>query len=214
MIERAIGVFGGTFDPVHKGHIQMALEAKQHLGLEEVRLIPCHCPPHRDTPTVNSEQRLHLLSLAATGHRGLVVDDRELRRDGASYTVDTLASLRQELDEQHSLVFILGMDAFVHLKHWHQWERLRELAHLVVLERPNSPLVSDSELRSWLANADSPEAIYERQSGALVMLRQSLLPISATQIRQQLSCGDAASDLPESVARYINEQGLYKSPFK
>lgn len=212
-MKKIIGVLGGTFDPVHNAHLQMAMEAKQTLGLDEVRLVPCHRPPHRETPTVSSQQRLHLLSLAVSTCDGLEVDDRELYRDKASYTVDTLLSLRDELGEQVSLVFMLGTDAFAHLKTWHQWSRLRELAHLVIIARPDNTEVSDVELKQWISEADDIDIIGQQAAGGLIMLKQSLLAVSATDIRQQLSNGEEVGDLPLLVANYIKEQGLYKKAF-
>lgn len=212
-MKKIIGILGGTFDPVHNAHLQMAMEAKQTLGLDEVRLVPCHRPPHRETPTVSSQQRLHLLSLAVSTCDGLEVDDRELYRDKASYTVDTLLSLRDELGEQVSLVFMLGTDAFAHLKTWHQWSRLRELAHLVIIARPDNTEVSDVELKQWISEADDIDIIGQQAAGGLIMLKQSLLAVSATDIRQQLSNGEEVGDLPLLVANYIKEQGLYKKAF-
>jgi nicotinate-nucleotide adenylyltransferase len=191
----------------------MAIEARECLGLDEVRLIPCHRPPHRDAPTVDSFQRLHLLSLAISGHEGLLVDDRELMRDTASYTVDTLISLRTELGADLSIVLMLGVDAFVHLTTWHQWQRLRELAHIAVIARPNSPAIIDEELKQWLSQADDHNIVHQQATGGVLMLTQSLLPISATTIRQQLKNGEEVTDLPSQVAKYISEQGFYKKHF-
>jgi nicotinate-nucleotide adenylyltransferase len=207
---KRIGVFGGTFDPVHNAHIQMAVEAKQALSLDEVRLIPCHKPPHRDTPAATSEQRLALLQLAVTGCEGLVVDDREIRRDTASYTIDTLLSLRQELGDQVSIVFLLGMDAFVQLHTWHRWQALRDLAHIAVMSRPNSAQVKDAVLQEWVNTADDTSIVGRQAAGGLTLLSQSLLAVSATGIRQQLSEYVIPTELPLAVAQYIKEQGLYQ----
>jgi nicotinate-nucleotide adenylyltransferase len=212
-VRQTIGVFGGTFDPVHNGHIQMAVEARESLSLDEVRLIPCHRPPHREAPSVDSLQRLHLLSLAISGHQGLLVDDRELRRDTASYTVDTLISLRAELGAELSIVLMLGMDAFAHLTTWHQWQRLRELAHIAVIARPNSSAIVDGELKQWLSQVDDHSIVHQQAAGGVLMLTQSLLPISATAIRQQLKNGEEVTDLPPQVVEYINAQGFYKNHF-
>ena len=129
---KAVGVFGGTFDPVHKGHIQMALEAKKQLDLEEIRLIPCHVPPHREQPVLNSACRLQLLQLAVSGIAGIVIDDRELFREGPSFTVDTLKALRNELTSERgdevSLVLILGADAYARLNTWERWQEIPALA--------------------------------------------------------------------------------------
>ncbi|PPD32864.1 MAG: nicotinic acid mononucleotide adenylyltransferase, partial [Methylomonas sp.] len=127
-----IGIFGGTFDPVHYGHLRSALEVKELFGLDEVRLIPCYQPPHRDQPKASATMRLQMLQQAINHEPGLVVDSRELNRAGPSYMVDTLKSLREEFSEQTLLLFI-GSDAFENLTSWHRWQQLFDYAHLVVL---------------------------------------------------------------------------------
>ncbi|MFT5420988.1 MAG: nicotinate-nucleotide adenylyltransferase [Candidatus Endobugula sp.] len=212
---KAIGIFGGTFDPVHNGHLQMALEAKDALGLAEVRLVPCHRPPHRDEPMLTAPQRLSLLSLAvkaldAQGEAGLVVDKRELLRPTTSYTIDTLLSCRQEFGDAVSLALMLGADAFAQLDTWRHWQQLRKLAHIVVMARPDSGLPDNTILNEWMANADTLDIVTQQASGGFILLQQSLLAISATQIRQQLIENKTVCELPPVVADYIQQQGLYK----
>jgi nicotinate-nucleotide adenylyltransferase len=225
---KAIGMLGGTFDPVHNGHIQIALDALDTLALDEVRLMPCHRPPHRDCPTLSSEQRVALLHLAVKEHPQLSVDTRELLREQASYTVTTLEGLRQELGEDVSLVFILGMDAFAQLTTWYQWERLEHLAHILVMARPNSPGPRHRVLQRWVQQArvsfgasasvntsNESYAIFRQQSaGGFALLERHLIDVSATAIRGQLE-GEkqpkALAQLPSAVAAYIQEKGLYRA---
>jgi nicotinate-nucleotide adenylyltransferase len=209
-----IGIFGGTFDPVHFGHLRPALEVKQALGLREMRLIPAFQPPHREPPMANPGQRLTMLRAAVGDESDLLVDNREMRREGESYMVDTLASLREELGDE-PLCLVLGSDAFLQLDSWHQWQRIPELAHIVVTHRPGWQLD---------VNAASPElqALWrERQVGdrdqlaaspAGKIFSQSVTPleISATQIRALVAAGQNPRYLvPEPVWNLIRMQGLY-----
>ena len=155
-----IGILGGTFDPVHCGHLRLALEIREQLSLDTVRLLPASSPRLREKPRADGLQRLELLTAAVDGVPGLEVDARELDRDGPTYTVDTLESLRQEFPDT-ALVFILGMDSFQSLDRWHRWQELPGLAHLAVAHRPvarfparalspiSSPNVDATRLRPW-----------------------------------------------------------------
>ena len=129
-----IGVFGGTFDPIHFGHLRSALEIGESLRLKEIRFIPCRIPPHRDEPLADPLQRLAMVRAALAGQPEMIADDREIKRDGSSYMVDTLESLRNEFVND-PLCLILGMDAFMELPTWHRWQDLLTLAHLVVMHR-------------------------------------------------------------------------------
>ncbi|MCK5724204.1 MAG: nicotinate-nucleotide adenylyltransferase, partial [Gammaproteobacteria bacterium] len=130
-----IGILGGTFDPIHYGHLRTALDVQQCLSLDEVRFIPCGEPPHRDKPVAESLQRLAMVRAAIAGQKGFSVDDREIRREGPSYMVDTLTSLKHDFKTE-SLCLILGMDAFNGLEQWHQWQQIFELANIAVMKRP------------------------------------------------------------------------------
>ena len=143
-----IGIFGGTFDPVHYGHLRSALEVKDIFGLSEVRLIPCAQPPHREQPAATALMRLHMLELAIENQPGLIIDTRELNRQGVSYMVDTLKSLRQEFPNEPLLLFI-GSDAFNHLKTWHQWQHLFDTAHIVVMTRPGFEINYLDDFFKW-----------------------------------------------------------------
>ncbi len=155
-MRRKIGLFGGTFDPVHNGHLRMALEAGEELALEQVRLLPCHRPPHRETPNVDSDQRTHMLRLAVESCPLLKLDDRELRRDGPSYTLETLQSLRAELGPEVSLIWVMGSDSFLGLESWHRWRELLDYAHLLVVARPGWELPQEGALHDWLLNHRAP----------------------------------------------------------
>ena len=210
-VSRVIGLLGGTFDPVHNGHLAIAFDALTLLSLDEVRLVPCHRPPHRNTPALSSSQRVDLLRLAVKDCDGLSVDTRELAREHASYTVTTLESVREEVGEQVSVVFIMGADAFAQLDTWYEWQRLRELAHIAVMARPNSAQPAHAELRQWLQHRDDGGIVHQQCSGSVIMLQQREWDISATKIRQGLFRGDvgALAQMPKAVADYITAHQLY-----
>lgn len=206
-------MFGGTFDPVHNAHIQMALSALSELKLDEVRLIPCHQPPHRDQPQLTSHERLHLLELATANHASLRVDDRELKRPGPSWTADTLRDLRQELGEQVSIVLLMGADAYSSLSSWYQWQLLPRLAHIAVFLRPGYSLPDSGLLSEYLDRSPSGQAlllgIQNQPSGLIAALNQAQVDLSATAVREQLAQGRVPDSLDPAVRDYIVKHRLY-----
>lgn len=209
-----IGIFGGTFDPVHYGHLRSALEVKDIFGLDEVRLIPCASPPHRGQPAVTAEMRLKMLELAIQNQPGLKIDTRELDRHKTSmqvpsYMVDTLKSLRQEFPDEPLLLFI-GTDAFKHLTRWHQWQRLFDYAHIVVMTRPGFTIeMLDDFFKARLA--DSKE-LAQATAGKLCFQQVTQLDISATAIRAMIA--DKRNPgflLPDAVLEYIRQHKLYET---
>lgn len=206
-----IGIFGGTFDPIHYAHLRTALEVQQQLGLAELRFVPAAVPPHRPQPLASAAQRLAMVKLAIAGQPGMGVDTRELDREGPSYMVDTLASLRAELGDV-PLVLILGLDALLGLPAWHQWTRLIELAHLAVMERPGVALPERGELAGLVQARRTAEVsrLAQEPAGALYFVPVSQLAISATDIRAQLAAGASPRFLlPDAVLDYIQGEGLY-----
>lgn len=213
-VSKPIGILGGTFDPVHYGHLRSALEVLEELQLAQVRFIPSHTPPHRDAPLATPEQRLALVQHAIADQPGLVMDDRELTRRGPSYTRDTLACLRSDLDDT-PLCLLLGMDAFVTLPTWHGWRELLQLAHIVVMHRPGSEPTLADELKVLVAShrSDDGYALREQPAGRIVFQPVTQLDISATQIRCLLAQGKSPRYLlPDAVLAYIGEQRLYGFP--
>lgn len=208
---KKIAVLGGTFDPVHIGHLRSAVELREQLGFDEVRLIPARIPPHRRQPVASAEHRLQMLRLAVGDEPGLIVDDRELQRDGPSYTYDTLRDLRAEFGADCSLSLVMGADACASLDSWHRWHALFELAHLVVMARPDARLpaigvVADA-LRPRLTDA---AALGTDTAGAVVRVALTPLPISATVIRALIATGRSPRYLlPDAVWRYSLQHRLY-----
>jgi len=204
-----IGIFGGTFDPVHYGHLRSALEVKEIFGLTEVRLIPSAQPPHREQPAATALMRLHMLELAIKNQPGLVIDTRELNRQGVSYMVDTLKSLRQEFKDEPLLLFI-GSDAFNHLKTWHQWQHLFDYAHIVVMTRPGFKIQNlDEFFKAKLATGITELA--HNLAGKLYFQQITQLDISATAIRDMIAKQkNPGFLLPDALIDYIRQCKLYQ----
>lgn len=211
-------LYGGTFDPVHLGHLAIARVVADTFG-EPVFLLPAADPPHRPPPGASAQQRATMLDLASAGDSHMRVDRRELDRHGPSYTVDTLADVREELGPEASIIWVMGIDSLQQLDTWHDWKRLFELGHVLGVERPTGPVdaqwlvrhapVVASELESRrrlpLELALSPAGGY----AALPMT--PLRPESATQVRLRRRLGgDWQSLVPEPVAAYIEQNGLYR----
>ncbi len=208
-------LFGGTFDPVHFGHLRAALEIRERLAVSDVRLLPCHIPAHRDQPSSTAEHRIQMIRLAIAcdqGETGLTLDTRECEHPHTSYTVSTLQSLRKEYGDTKPIILTLGMDAFNALPRWHQWQELLRLAHLLVVQRPDTPLSRDSQIQALLTQYQlfTKDDLTRTSHGGLWIEPITPLAISATNIRKQISLGHSARYLlPDVVWQYIKQQGLY-----
>ena len=156
-------IYGGTFDPVHNGHLRLAIELRERLGVNSVALVPCHIPTHRERPGASGADRLALLRLAVADEPGLVVDDRELARGGASYSADTLRQLREEIGAHEPLVMVLGSDAFAGFDRWQDWQAIAGLAHVVVVPRPGGYL-QPSGVPAQLLAASSGQTLSDLQA--------------------------------------------------
>lgn len=215
-MSRPIGVFGGTFDPIHYGHLRLAEELADRLGLVQVRIVPAGLPPHRATPRVTGVHRLEMARRACADNPRFLVDDRECRREGTSYTVDTLLELRSELGLEVSLCLLMGVDAYLALTTWSRWERLYDLAHVVVAHRPGFEL-DTAELPAALAQQTAarlqrdPARVLLTPAGEVLTVDIPPLDISGTAIRAALREGHSARYLlPDSVLDYIAQNRLYK----
>jgi nicotinate-nucleotide adenylyltransferase len=205
----AIGILGGTFDPVHFGHLRSALEVCQQLNLDHVRLMPCHVPPHRDQPQCKAAERRLLLELAVKNAEQLIVDDRELQREGPSYSVDTLLSLRDEFPDT-PLFLIIGTDAFRHIESWSRWQHILDYAHIVLLQRPQAALDLSAGLQQWLTDNTAKPSDRNTLAGKIWPESVTPLAISATDIRRQRAAGESVQFLlPDVVLNTIDQLGLY-----
>jgi nicotinate-nucleotide adenylyltransferase len=208
-----IGILGGTFDPIHIGHLRAAIEVHEQLALDRLLLIPSARPPHREIPQVSADQRLAMLELAIEGIAGLQADDRELRRTSPSWSIDTLESLRSETGPEAQLLLLLGWDAFCGLPDWKRWDELLLHCHLLVLQRPDADLEPPEALRDLIAARSGNPAALQGPGGQIGFFRQAPLAVSATRIRELLAEGRSVRFLlPDSVNHYIHAHGLYRAP--
>lgn len=214
-----IGILGGTFDPIHHGHLRLAQEALEQCRFGIVRFVPSGTPPHRAAPLASSVQRLQMVRLAIHGQLGFEVDESEVHRTDKCYSVDTFSALRNELGAEQSLCLILGSDAFLQLHTWHRWQQLFELTHIVVMQRPGRPLgnaimQADETLHQQYQTrlAPSPQLLHESASGLIVVLDMPQLEISATDIRSRAAQNkNLRYLLPDGVVNYIQINQLYRS---
>ncbi len=207
-----IGLLGGTFDPIHCGHLRLAIEMKEQLGLSRVLLIPAHLPPHRDTPQVDARTRLALAQAAIGDIPGLEVDGRELQRAEASYTIETLRSLHVEHPGQ-SYCLLLGMDAFRNFDSWYQWQDILRFCHLGVAARPGSNCPQRGPVAKLLGHSrvTEPKGLNTVPAGKIIIREIPALEISATEIRKSIASKRTISCLvPPKVKQIICEKRLYQ----
>lgn len=206
------GILGGTFDPVHHGHLRLALECIEAAGLSEVSFIPLHTPPHRELAHAGPAQRLMMLQLATAGAGNLVVDDIEVRKGGTSYTIDTVTELRKKSGIR-PICLIMGMDAFRIFSSWKQWELIPEHVHIIVADRPDAETRIDDKQIARLYTArrtDRAEDLHNSPAGRILKINIPLLTISSTRIRNMLGTGQHPGFLlPDSVLNYIIKENIY-----
>lgn len=210
--EAGLAVFGGTFDPIHFGHLESAVAVMDLLGVPRVKLVPSFVPPHRTGPSSTPAQRLFMLQIATCGNNAMEVDDREVSRQGVSYTADTLASFRSELGEATPLYFVLGIDSYCTLNEWDRWRSLTDVAHLVVLDRPGYSREIPAEVLAWSRRrlVDDPKDIKQLAFGAICLVSLEQVDVSASEIREMLKIGTRPTGkMPEKVIDFALEHGLY-----
>lgn len=206
-----VGILGGTFDPVHFGHLRAAVEVREKLGLGEVRMLPSANPPHRAEPAASAEHRFEMLQRATSCQDFLVPDDCEMRRTGPSWMVDTLSEFREQ-SPHASLVLIIGQDAANGLHRWHRWECLFALAHIAVMRRPGAASDYHGELQEQMRKrrVDDPASLTRSPAGSVIPVEITQLEISSTDIREKAEAGRSLLYLtPLPVIEYIRQHGLY-----
>jgi len=213
---QSIGILGGTFNPIHFGHLRIAEEIAENLNLDEMRFIPSANPPHKPAPQISAQHRAAMVQLAIKNNSKFLCDARELSRTGASYTIDTLTNLREEFGNQLSLSLIIGTDAFMHLDTWHRWQEIIQFAHIILVKRPEpetpqKPL--SSSLEHFLRDHYTEDAalINQHPAGFISMQSVTALAISSTDIRERLNNKKSARYLlPQNVLEYIENHQLYR----
>jgi len=211
----AIGLMGGTFNPIHYGHLRMAQELAESLNLDEVRFIPAANPPHKSADLMTVEHRAAMVRMGISNNPMFTFDDRELHRSGATYTVDTLLSLRDELGKETSLILFMGSDAFTKFNTWHRWHEIIQLCHIALVQRPlttNSKEVLPKVLETFLHNhyTENADELHESASGWVTMQQITALDISSTTIRDSIKNHHSVRYLmPDNVIDYIQTHKLY-----
>lgn len=218
---RLVGIFGGTFNPIHYGHLRMAQELADALTMDEVKFIPSANPPHKDDVTISAEHRAAMVQAAIADNPLFTLDKLELNRNGASYTIDTLISLRESLGKGTALCLMMGSDVFIKLNTWHRWQELLAYAHIVLVQRPPPSQLQaqpqeklPSELEELLRDhyTERHADLKDQKSGFILMQKVTAQDISATQIRSLLENGKSTRYLlSKDVIAYIQKQKLYES---
>ncbi|MDO8811422.1 MAG: nicotinate-nucleotide adenylyltransferase [Gallionella sp.] len=217
MHSKPVGIFGGTFDPVHYGHLRLAEEMLELANLRQIRFIPTGTPPHRAAPQVSAQHRSAMVQLAIADQPAFMLDEREVKRTTPCYTVDTLRELRADLGAAQPLCLLMGGDAFLQLHTWHEWEQLFKLAHIVVGYRPGFTI--DERIHSATAELQQhyqqrlciADDLSRHPSGGIAELAIPKLEISATDIRRRVAEKRTIRYLlPNAVANYIHQHHLYK----
>ncbi|WP_435929505.1 nicotinate-nucleotide adenylyltransferase [Dryocola sp. BD613] len=207
-------IYGGTFDPIHYGHLKPVAALAAQVGLHRVTIMPNNVPPHRPQPEANSQQRKAMVELAIAGNSLFKLDARELARAAPSWTVETLEQVRAEQGSQQPLAFIIGQDSLLSLQRWHRWENLLDLCHLLVTQRPGYPVSMDTAgQQRWLDShsTTSVDDLHATPAGKIYLAQTPMYDISATAIRQRLAQNLPCDDLvPAPVLAFIQQHNLYQ----
>lgn len=208
---KALGILGGTFDPIHLGHLRLALELYETLDLVKVHITPCYQPVHRKLPVASPAQRLAMVERAVADESALYADAREIQRQGPSYTIDTLLELQHEMPNT-PLCLLVGIDAFLGFPSWHRWEEILEHAHIIIAHRPQYQLPSTGIIADLITDRLQKEIsyIHENIAGGILLRPITALEISASDIRKQIAMGrNPRYLLPDGVYNYIKQNGTY-----
>ena len=209
----SVALFGGTFNPVHFGHLNLASRLADYLQIPSVRMMPCAIPPHREAPTTDTQHRLAMLNLAIADNPVLIADDLELKRAGTSYSIDTIELVRQEIGTQVPLFFCLGIDALLSIDSWHRWSELLDFCHLVACSRPDYSLPQDGAVATWIEQYKCKDIrqMKKQPHGSIHLCKIPMVDISSTAIRDSIKCAKNIDHMtPEPVVNYIKQHSLYE----
>ncbi len=209
--QKAVVIFGGTFDPVHYGHLRTALEVRNFLAVQEIKFLPAGSPPHRRNEVSDPHHRLAMLQLALAGLEGFSIDQREIQRRGLSFMVDTLTDIRSE-GSNNPVILVLGHDSASSLGSWHRWLQIFSLAHLLVISRPGEQQDFSPQLDAEMSKRQvlDCQQLFEAPSGLVLNLQVTGLSISSRNIRRLMKNGGSAQFLlPDTVLGYLHEHRLY-----
>lgn len=211
--DHMIGIFGGTYDPIHNGHLHVARKVMQTFPMKEIHFLPCYQPVHRNKPQATVQQRLDMVNLAIQGHPEYILDESEARRKGPSYMIETLQLLRKELGETIPFGLILATDAFEYFNQWYRWDEILNYTHLIIVQRSHrNVLKKNTELFQYVEKKRiyKPRTLLQSPAGSLIWTHIMGLPISSTKIRQRIAEGkDISKQVPKAVLNYIRENRLY-----
>lgn len=211
--KQAIALYGGTFDPIHYGHLRPVEALCALIGLKKVIWLPNNIPPHRPQPEASSQQRLDMVRLALQPFPSFLVDTREIKKPAPSYTIETLKDFRKEIGNKQSLAFIIGQDSLLSINTWFQWEQLLDVCHLLVCARPGYRAdFPSARMEAWLKQHQTQQIndIHQLPAGKIFLADTPLYNISATDIRARHKAGlDCHDLLPQSVEEYIDKHKLY-----
>ncbi|UAA39941.1 nicotinate-nucleotide adenylyltransferase [Paraneptunicella aestuarii] len=210
-MQPVIGIYGGTFDPIHYAHIFPVQQAAQQVGIEQVKLMPCHIPPHKNQPNTKPSDRLAMVKLVSEHVTIFSADDRELRRHKASYTIDTLEEMRSE-NPNSPICFFIGMDSLTSFHQWHRWQDILDYCHLVVCCRPGYHQEQQTDIADFLQQRETakPQDLHDKLNGHVFYAQTDEIDISSTMIRENLRVGLPVDELlPPYILSYIRQHHLY-----
>ena len=209
----SVVMFGGTFNPIHFGHINLANHLVDYLQVKSVRMIPCAIPAHREAPNVSAEHRMAMLALATAENNAIVADDLELKRASTSFSIDSVIQVRQDIGAKTPLFLCLGMDSISTIDSWHRWSDLLDNSHIVACSRPNYQLPKDGVVANWIEQhlCEDLTQLKKQPHGYVHLCKIPLLDISSSSIRDSVKCGKNIDHMTtQSVINYIKKHSLYE----